>query len=274
MISVALLSVLVVAARSQYCAAGTNTATQLRLLSTVDFPGSGSVPNCDLLSQPCTPCSDVWGLAAAGRSWAVLSVTNGLQFVDVTDPERPVPAAWLPGCLNLWRDMKSWGTAVYAISEATSTCSCPEGEACMEHLDVLKQPPGETSKEERGGFCLPLFADGPLLPPSMVITQSPTVPPLTQWPAGVNGSVVAVEPWEDGACDEIDNDLRGKIALIPLHGRLMCMIDAKAQHAFERGAIAVIIVNNVNNFISPGMAGMTTLQLVCRIRLLEMDGRF
>ncbi len=61
----------------------------------------------------------------------------------------------------------------------------------------------------------------------MVITQSPNVPPLTQWPNGVNGSVVAVAPWDDGACDEIDNDVRGKIVLIPLHGRLMCMIDVK-----------------------------------------------
>jgi hypothetical protein len=63
----------------------------------------------------------------------------------------------------------------------------------------------------------------------MVITQSPTVPPLTQWPEGVNGSVVAVSPWHDAACDEIDNDLSGKIVLIPLHGRLMCMIDIKCE---------------------------------------------
>jgi hypothetical protein len=107
-----LVVVLLSAAAAQYCAAGMNAKTQLSLLSTVDFAGSGAVPECDLLMEPCTPCSDVWGLQVAGRDWAILSVTNGLQFVDVTDPKRPVKGAWLPGCLNFWRDMQvacAWG---------------------------------------------------------------------------------------------------------------------------------------------------------------------
>jgi hypothetical protein len=72
---------------------------------------------------------------------------------------------------------------------------------------------------------------------------------------------MAVDNWELGGCGEVNVDLTGKIALVPLHSTPMCMIDVKARNCLDKGAVGVIVVNKLDDYISPGMAGTSTVDL-------------
>jgi PA domain len=54
-------------------------------------------------------------------------------------------------------------------------------------------------------------------------------------------------------CDLVVEDLTGKIALVDLKSVPMCMIDVKAANVHQAGAVGMIIINNVDNYISPGL---------------------
>ena len=61
---------------------------------------------------------DVWGYTAPdGTELAIIGATNGVAFVDVTNPRIPVERgfALLPGATH--RDMRTYGTYAYAVNE-------------------------------------------------------------------------------------------------------------------------------------------------------------
>ena len=90
-----------------------------------------------------------------------------------------------------------------------------------------------------------------------VMTQSPGVPPLTKWPQGIEGPLQYVP----AACNFVASDLTGKIALVDLHSMPMCMIDVKAANVFAAGAIGMVLINKVDNYISPGMSGQSAVDI-------------
>lgn len=69
-----------------------------------------------------TTGNDVWGWADAqtGREYALMGMTNGTAFVDVTDPENPVYLGLLPTetVSAPWRDIKVYQDHAYIVADA------------------------------------------------------------------------------------------------------------------------------------------------------------
>jgi choice-of-anchor B domain-containing protein len=62
-----------------------------------------------------------WGYTSpSGREYAIMGTQTGTGFVEITDPGLPVVVAHLPGPNSLWRDMKTFGTYCYSVSEGGS----------------------------------------------------------------------------------------------------------------------------------------------------------
>ena len=47
--------------------------------------------------------SDITGFAQDGREFAVMGLTNGSTFVDVTDPYNPFEVGYIPGSNSVWK---------------------------------------------------------------------------------------------------------------------------------------------------------------------------
>ncbi len=68
--------------------------------------------------------NEVWGWTdpQTGKEYAILGLSNGLAFVDVSNPESPVHLGNLPthNVNSLWRSLKVYRNHVFAISEAAN----------------------------------------------------------------------------------------------------------------------------------------------------------
>jgi len=68
--------------------------------------------------------NDIWGWTdpADGREIALMGLTNGTSFVDVSDPENPVYLGKLPTHTSnsLWRDIKVYRDHAFIVSEAAN----------------------------------------------------------------------------------------------------------------------------------------------------------
>lgn len=65
-----------------------------------------------------TSGNDCWGyVSPSGREYAIIGLSNGTGFVDVTVPEASTIVAFLPGPTSLWRNVKVYGHYCYAVSE-------------------------------------------------------------------------------------------------------------------------------------------------------------
>lgn len=87
--------------------------------------------NVDLLAiwksptnPPTSAYNDVWGYhdPDTHRELAILGSTEGLHFIDCTDPRNPVELKSfltpVRGNNNIWRDMRNYGHHLYEVSEA------------------------------------------------------------------------------------------------------------------------------------------------------------
>ncbi len=62
--------------------------------------------------------NDCWGyISPAGRQYALMGLSDGTGFVDVTDPGNPQIINVIAGPSSLWRDVKVYGTHAYSVSE-------------------------------------------------------------------------------------------------------------------------------------------------------------
>lgn len=82
----------------------------LAWMSLTDFgvPLSGNGNSCFGYTSP------------SGREYAIMGLSSGTAFVEITQPANPVIVAQIAGPQSLWRDMKVFGTFCYAISEGGS----------------------------------------------------------------------------------------------------------------------------------------------------------
>jgi choice-of-anchor B domain-containing protein len=73
------------------------------------------------LSVSAASGNDCWGYTSpSGREYAIVGVSNGTAFVEVTDPGAPDLIAFRTGPDSLWRDMKVYGDNAYVVSEGGS----------------------------------------------------------------------------------------------------------------------------------------------------------
>ena len=62
--------------------------------------------------------TEVWGFDAEdGSAYAILGAGHGTAIFDVTVPESPTLAQFVPGTLSRWRDMKSHGNYIYVVAD-------------------------------------------------------------------------------------------------------------------------------------------------------------
>eukprot|EP01130_Rhizamoeba_saxonica_P003842 TRINITY_DN1593_c0_g2_i1.p1 TRINITY_DN1593_c0_g2~~TRINITY_DN1593_c0_g2_i1.p1 ORF type:complete len:616 (+),score=130.84 TRINITY_DN1593_c0_g2_i1:34-1848(+) len=231
------------------------TTHSLQLLSNYQYGlNEDSFDVCNYTSGPCAKLNDIWGYEfeheGKTKYFAIVGVTNGIDLVDVTDPKNPEHVFWWHGCLNTWRDFKVWGKYVYGISENTITCNCEEGEKCLEHM-IVNSPPsiaGHYPATEGNRFTPPLSEVGP-----------------------VTAELIAVEPWDLGACDYVWNPehYKGKIALLPVGD---CMYSQSLHVVQELGAVGVIFVNSIDDETFPGMTGSSTNVNIPGVLVGKSDG--
>jgi choice-of-anchor B domain-containing protein len=91
-----------------------------------DFPASG----VELLSWltltdignfagiPLTSGNDCWGYTSpGGREYAIMGVSHGTVFVEMTNPGAAEIIGFVPGPNSIWRDIKVYQDRAYAVSE-------------------------------------------------------------------------------------------------------------------------------------------------------------
>jgi choice-of-anchor B domain-containing protein len=79
--------------------------------------------NCALLGtfNQHGPFNDCWGYTAPnGDEYALLGATTGTVVIDVSNPANPVETGWFPWANSTWRDIRTYGTYAYVVTEATS----------------------------------------------------------------------------------------------------------------------------------------------------------
>ena len=68
--------------------------------------------------------TDIWGYAASGREYAIMGVTGGTVFIDVTVPSSPLVVDFVSGPLAPpyeWRDIKTHSHYAYIVNDQTSS---------------------------------------------------------------------------------------------------------------------------------------------------------
>jgi len=62
--------------------------------------------------------NDCWGyVSPSGREYAIMGLSSGTSFVEITDPANPQVLQFIDGPNSTWRDIKTYGTYAYAVSE-------------------------------------------------------------------------------------------------------------------------------------------------------------
>ncbi|MGI9012816.1 MAG: choice-of-anchor B family protein [Phycisphaerales bacterium] len=65
--------------------------------------------------------NDCWGyVSGSGREYAIIGTDTGTAFVEVTNPGNAQVVAFLSGPNSTWRDIKTYQTYAYAVSEGGS----------------------------------------------------------------------------------------------------------------------------------------------------------
>ena len=90
--------------------------------SAVSFPARGVqlvawLPVGEFGSQQ-TSANDCWGyVSPSGREYAILGLSDGTAFVDLTAPSSPQILTTIAGPISVWRDMKTYQDHAYSVSE-------------------------------------------------------------------------------------------------------------------------------------------------------------
>lgn len=62
--------------------------------------------------------NDCWGYtSASGREYAILGLSHGTAFVEITNPGNPKIVVVKPGAASIWRDIKVYREFAYSINE-------------------------------------------------------------------------------------------------------------------------------------------------------------
>ena len=81
-------------------------------LATFGVPNVAASPNGN----------DIWGWEHGGREFALMGLTSGTAFVEITDPTNPVYVGILLSktVCSSWRDIKTYANHAFIVSEAAS----------------------------------------------------------------------------------------------------------------------------------------------------------
>ncbi|MEZ4985489.1 MAG: choice-of-anchor B family protein [Saprospiraceae bacterium] len=66
--------------------------------------------------------NDIWGYVAPdGTEYALVGAYDGVSIVSLADPTDAVEVAFVPGQGSIWRDIKTWGTYAYVVTDQGGT---------------------------------------------------------------------------------------------------------------------------------------------------------
>jgi len=97
--------------------------TSLLLATVLAAPLMAQGVNCALLGTFNNHglFNDVWGYTAPnGDEYAVLCATTGTVVIDITNPATPIERGFFPFGSSIWRDVRTFGTYAYVVTEATA----------------------------------------------------------------------------------------------------------------------------------------------------------
>ncbi|MCC7505052.1 MAG: choice-of-anchor B family protein [Saprospiraceae bacterium] len=69
------------------------------------------------ITFPGQTLANIWGYTAGGREYALVGARNGMNVIDITDPDNPVQIVQIPGPSNLWKEIKTYSHYAYIVSE-------------------------------------------------------------------------------------------------------------------------------------------------------------
>ena len=108
-----------------------STSIKNKIECTSGFAGSYPCKDMDLMSftdkteiggSNSTSLNDIWGWTdpQTGKEYALVGMSNGTSFVDISNPENPIYIGRLPTQTNnsTWRDLKVYQNHVFIVSEA------------------------------------------------------------------------------------------------------------------------------------------------------------
>ncbi len=108
-----------------------STSIKNKIECTSGFAGSYPCKDMDLMSftdkteiggTNSTSLNDIWGWtdSQTGKEYALVGMSNGTSFVDISNPENPIYIGRLPTQTNnsTWRDLKVYQNHVFIVSEA------------------------------------------------------------------------------------------------------------------------------------------------------------
>ena len=73
------------------------------------------------LDAAATSGNSCWGyISPAGREYAIIGISSGTAWVEITDPANAQLRAFRTGPTSLWRDMRVFGNVCYCASEGGS----------------------------------------------------------------------------------------------------------------------------------------------------------
>lgn len=65
--------------------------------------------------------NDIWGyVSPSGREYAMIGLTNGVAFVEVTDPRHPIHIKTIPHTSSTWADVKPFDQYAYIVADGTN----------------------------------------------------------------------------------------------------------------------------------------------------------
>lgn len=69
------------------------------------------------IEYPGQTLANVWGYTSRGREYALVGASKGLVIIDITNPDTPNQLVQIPGPDNLWKEIKTFRTYAYVVSE-------------------------------------------------------------------------------------------------------------------------------------------------------------
>ncbi len=104
------------ALRHNHCEDGFAEAYPCRNIELLSF-----MPRSEVGSDLANALNDIWGWTdpETAREYALVGLTNGLAFVDITDPEDPTYLGKMPTrtVATAWRDIKTYRNFAYVVAD-------------------------------------------------------------------------------------------------------------------------------------------------------------
>jgi choice-of-anchor B domain-containing protein len=116
-------------------------------------------------------------VSPSGREYAIIGLSHGTGFVEVTDPASPVILEVITGPTSTWRDVRTYLTYAYAVSEGgqgiqvmdisqiddgvitlVNTVTAPEGSSTSTHTMFINQDSGYLYRAGGSGNGLRIYS--------------------------------------------------------------------------------------------------------------------